>query len=142
MNPEIPPRIEHPCPMSWSDMSGDSKRRFCDHCQLHVHNLSEMSAVERTQVLGTEDKCVTYQTDAKGRLISHGDQPWLARVFSRMRFGFFALLASVLPFGLSSCVTRQLMGAPVPISDKSTQESPPHHDKTVLGRTSNTENSR
>lgn len=115
-------------------MTGDSKRRFCEHCQLHVHNLSEMSAVERTQILGAENKCVTYTMDAKEGLVSYADQSWLTRVFFRMRFGFFALLASVLPFGLSSCVTRQLMGAPPPISDKSFKDTTPEHEQTVLGR--------
>src|SRR5881394_4255743 len=49
---EPPPlRIGTTCPKRWDDMSGDAKQRFCDHCQLHVHNLSAMSTGEREQFI-------------------------------------------------------------------------------------------
>ena len=48
-------RIASPCTASWDAMRGDERVRFCDHCRLHVYNLSEMKAedaaalVERTE---------------------------------------------------------------------------------------------
>jgi hypothetical protein len=28
--------IAKPCPVSWADMKGDDRVRFCSHCSLHV----------------------------------------------------------------------------------------------------------
>lgn len=37
-------QIAKPCPARWEDMEGDDVRRLCAHCNLHVTNLSAMSA--------------------------------------------------------------------------------------------------
>jgi hypothetical protein len=96
-------------------MAGDSKRRFCEHCQLHVHNLSEMTASERRRFLATDTPlCVIYSVDKKGSLVTRTDTGWFLTLFQRMRVAFVALAATVLPIGLSSCASRQTMGAPVP----------------------------
>lgn len=39
-------RIATPCPMSWEQMAGDDRVRFCDHCQLNVYNISELTQIE------------------------------------------------------------------------------------------------
>lgn len=39
-------RIASPCPMKWSDMQGDHKKRLCGQCNLHVHKVSELTTVE------------------------------------------------------------------------------------------------
>ncbi len=39
-------RIAAPCPMKWSDMQGDEKKRLCGQCNLHVHKLSELTTAE------------------------------------------------------------------------------------------------
>lgn len=44
-------KIAAPCPMKWEDMAGDDKRRFCHHCQLHVHNFSAMTEDEAENLL-------------------------------------------------------------------------------------------
>src|SRR5687768_15535544 len=62
MKAEFVPRISQPCFQHWSAMAGDDKRRFCDHCQLHVHNLTAMSAAEQQTLLsqrGTR-QCIAY----------------------------------------------------------------------------------
>jgi hypothetical protein len=42
-------QIATPCQVSWDDMAGDDRVRFCSHCRLNVYNLSEMprAAAER-----------------------------------------------------------------------------------------------
>ena len=55
-----PPNIEHyriatPCPISWNQMSGDDRVRFCDHCQLHVYNLSELSKLEAQTLIASKE---------------------------------------------------------------------------------------
>jgi hypothetical protein len=39
-------QIASPCPVAWEDMTGDERRRFCRHCNLHVYNLADMSRAE------------------------------------------------------------------------------------------------
>jgi hypothetical protein len=36
-------KIASPCPMSWEQMKGDDRARFCEHCSLHVYNISELT---------------------------------------------------------------------------------------------------
>ena len=68
MNTFSVPKIEKSCPANWDDMKGDEKRRFCEHCQLHVHNLSAMTLEEQRTVLDVKGRpgCISYvaQPDA------------------------------------------------------------------------------
>jgi hypothetical protein len=36
-------QILSPCPMAWEQLAGDGQTRFCDQCNLHVTDLSDMS---------------------------------------------------------------------------------------------------
>lgn len=46
-------KIAAPCPASWENMAGDERTRFCELCELSVHNISEMTQTEvRTLVTG------------------------------------------------------------------------------------------
>lgn len=50
-------RIATPCPISWEQMTGDNRVRFCDHCQLNVYNISELSSIEAdTLIASTEGR--------------------------------------------------------------------------------------
>ena len=44
-------RIATPCPISWEQMTGDNRVRFCDHCQLNVYNLSALSRVDAEKLI-------------------------------------------------------------------------------------------
>ena len=106
-------------------MSGDAKRRFCQHCQLHVHNLSAMLPGERTQfVAKTRGRaCITYELRADGTMVTASR--W-DRVLRPLR-AVAAILAALLPFAFSSCLTRRTAGVPVPPSDlpaHNTQQKP------------------
>jgi hypothetical protein len=35
--------VQSPCSKDWNRMSGCDSKRFCDHCQRHVHDLSAMT---------------------------------------------------------------------------------------------------
>jgi hypothetical protein len=39
-------QIASPCHVSWDEMTGDERSRFCQHCQLNVYHLSDMSRQE------------------------------------------------------------------------------------------------
>ena len=124
MKPEVPPAIVDPCPLSWNGMEGGARRRFCDQCQLHVHNLSEMDDRERKTLFASGGHvCVTYFVDAAGQMITRARRHWLSGFFPRMRTAAFALLASILPLG-TSCAARQVMGKPAPPSGDTVQPTP------------------
>ncbi len=35
--------VSSPCSQDWDSMIGNDRVRFCEHCSLHVHNISEMT---------------------------------------------------------------------------------------------------
>ena len=48
-------RIATPCSISWEQMTGDNRVRFCDHCQLNVYNLSALSRVEAEKLIASTE---------------------------------------------------------------------------------------
>ena len=39
-------KIATPCPITWEQMAGNERVRFCQHCQLNVYNISALSKPE------------------------------------------------------------------------------------------------
>jgi hypothetical protein len=65
---ELP--IPEPCHEDWSTMTGPEKRRFCNACSKHVHDLSAMTAAEAKETLSDEpDICVRYTVNEDGTLV-------------------------------------------------------------------------
>ncbi|HEX2750581.1 MAG TPA: hypothetical protein VHM91_21425 [Verrucomicrobiales bacterium] len=135
MKNEPPLKIASPCPKQWEGMTGDAKRRYCEHCKLHVHNLSAMSKREQRKFVaeGGDRACVTYLVRPDGSMIS--ERFW-HRLFKPFRFAGATVLATLLPFWFSACASRRipltgsvcptpqrLAGAPMPVSE--TQEAHP-----------------
>lgn len=48
-------RIASPCPVSWEQMPGDNRVRFCGECQLNVYDLGELSRTEAEELLSTTE---------------------------------------------------------------------------------------
>lgn len=44
-------RVASPCSEKWELMRGDERRRFCEKCQLHVHDLRSLTEAEATELL-------------------------------------------------------------------------------------------
>ena len=66
---ELP--ILNPCHEDYAAMDGPLERRFCDKCDKHVHNLSEMTEREAKALLDGRDGarlCVRYRCGADGRI--------------------------------------------------------------------------
>ena len=100
-------------------MTGDAKRRFCEHCDLHVHNLSAMKPGERAEFIdGMQGRtCITYELRADGTMITPSRWDWMLRPMRAVA----ALLAALFPFVFSSCATRRTAGVPPPLPN------PPAH---------------
>jgi hypothetical protein len=58
-------QVQSPCPADWNTMTGDQQRRFCEHCQKHVHDLSTMPAEEAERLIcsAAGELCVRYARD-------------------------------------------------------------------------------
>jgi hypothetical protein len=64
-------RVAQPCPMSWNDMAGDHRTRFCGSCQHRVHNVSGMSRSEVEQMLTGDGRiCVRLYRRADGTVMT------------------------------------------------------------------------
>ncbi|MCB9763156.1 MAG: hypothetical protein H6739_25490 [Alphaproteobacteria bacterium] len=61
--------IPEPCHEDWSAMTGDAQRRFCDHCDKHVHDLSEMTRDDAVALLRDAEKpCVRFACGPDGNI--------------------------------------------------------------------------
>lgn len=65
--------IDTPCGMDFSGMKpAGMKKRFCEACKMHVHDLSRMSRREARALLAsprTEGLCVRYLYDQHGEIV-------------------------------------------------------------------------
>ncbi len=64
--------IPRPCPADWNAMHGSAQVRFCDHCKLHVYNLSAMTreAAEQLVVEKEGQLCARLYRRADGTVIT------------------------------------------------------------------------
>src|SRR5688572_21475273 len=92
--------VTSPCTQDWDSMIGNDRVRFCEHCSLHVHNLSEMT---RARALRLAEKskgriCVRYHHDPNGLISTRTVSPrlyQLGRRVSRLAAGAFSATLSL-----------------------------------------------
>lgn len=99
-------RIASPCTASWADMEGDERRRMCGQCNLHVHNISEMTAADAAELLlgSTGGRvCVRLYRRADGTVLT-ADCPvgWRAVKIRAARMAGRAVSAAALLLGLGA----------------------------------------
>jgi hypothetical protein len=97
--------IQSPCTVPWESMRGDRVQRFCGQCQLHVHDVSEMSRVEIRSLLATTNGhcCLRVWRRPDGRVITKDCDRVLRAIRRRlaaMRVAAAGLLALV---GFGGC---------------------------------------
>jgi hypothetical protein len=65
-------RIASPCSASWEEMRGNDRVRFCNHCRLHVYNLSSMSRQEALALVAQKEErlCVQFYRRSDGTVIT------------------------------------------------------------------------
>lgn len=63
-------KIASPCSESWDSMRGDDEVRFCSHCDLSVHNLSEMTRAKAMALVRRSQGrlCVRYYRQPDGTI--------------------------------------------------------------------------
>ena len=135
MNTKFVPSLSHPCSQDWNDMSGDDKRRFCDRCQLHVHNLSAMSPIEQRTLLSERGvrRCVAYLTTSNSIRVRSGTWLFLQRWLRPWRAAV-AVLTILLPSAFSGCATSRPQTLPQPADTHDSKQVRQIHDgKMVAG---------
>src|SRR5262245_8533744 len=77
-------RIPNPCPVPWSDMTGDERVRFCSQCGRHVYHLAHMTAEDGARLLAArgDDLCVQIARRRDGTVVT-ADAPGPATPASR-----------------------------------------------------------
>src|SRR5678815_1922485 len=57
-----PPQIKSPCTADWDSMIGTAKVRFCQHCQLNVHEISQFNEKQFNRLLrkSGDRLCIRY----------------------------------------------------------------------------------
>jgi len=98
-------KIAAPCPITWEQMVGDERVRFCHHCQLNVYNLSSLNKAEAEALLAsTEGRlCARLYRRSDGTVITK-DCPVglraLRRRVGRSAAAVFALVGSLATVAL------------------------------------------
>jgi len=64
--------VTAPCNADWNSMRGDDQVRFCDHCQLHVTDLSQMTRQQATRLVEQSRGrlCVRYVQTSAGEILT------------------------------------------------------------------------
>ncbi|MEP6672136.1 MAG: hypothetical protein ABJF10_23435 [Chthoniobacter sp.] len=135
MNTKLVPLISRPCSQDWKAMTGDAQRRFCEHCQLHVHNLSAMSPAERETLLAQrgERQCIAYVDSPDSIRVQRGTWLFIQRLLRPWRAGvaLFTLLVSLFTAGCAT--THDPCPLPPPASHDCTPANPGPDGKYWVG---------
>lgn len=65
-------QIPNPCPVAWSDMTGDERVRFCRQCGRHVYHLAQFTVEDGARLLTTrgDDLCLQVARRQDGTVVT------------------------------------------------------------------------
>src|SRR5260370_22542525 len=78
--------IPKPCDADWDSMTGNDQVRFCEHCNLHVNNLSSMTRRDAMRLVARSKGrlCVRYIQRLDGGWLTKGVPQNLHRISRRV----------------------------------------------------------
>lgn len=93
-------QIKEPCNSDWDSMIGNDQVRFCEHCALTVHDLSQMTRKRARRLIAKSDGriCVRYTRRPNGSLVTKAVPQKLfhiSRRASRIAAGAFSATLSL-----------------------------------------------
>lgn len=100
-------RIVSPCSADWDSMTGNEQVRFCEHCNLHVNNLSEMTRKEALRLVrhSKGQLCARYYQRPDGTIQTHSPHAHLHEIKRRVSTLVAGAFTAVL--SLSASVAAQ-----------------------------------
>lgn len=92
-------QVASPCPARWEDMQGDDVTRFCSQCNLHVHNISGMTAPQAEaflqQALPRGRVCARFYRRPDGTILTQDCPVGFARLRQRIGYGITSIAAAL-----------------------------------------------
>ena len=100
-------QVASPCHAAWDEMAGDERVRFCQHCKLHVYNVSEMERGEAEAFIAerTGRTCVRLYRRQDGTVLTKDCPVGWRAVRQRLARAAAALAAMIV-----ALVTGTLLG--------------------------------
>lgn len=133
-------RIATPCPISWEQMTGNDSVRFCDHCQLNVYNISELSKSEAELLIAsTEGRlCGRIYRRADGTVLTKdcpvGLRALRKRVATRVAAVFATLVSiSAAAFGQEPAAKKEKSACVQQTKITRTPATPGHAETAISG---------
>ncbi len=99
--------IVSPCSVDWDSMTGNKQVRFCEHCKLHVNNLSEMTKKEAMRLVRRSKGrvCVRYHQHPDGTIKTLSPRAHLHEI--KRRVSTLAAGAFTAVLSLSTSIAAQ-----------------------------------
>lgn len=121
-------RVASPCNVSWDDMVGDERTRFCGKCEKNVFNVAAMTRDEAEALLraANEELCMRLYRRLDGTVIT-ADCP----VGSRRKRRRNALVAVALGSGLAAAGLYAADTATMGELERGATAVPDHDDPTI-----------
>src|SRR5688572_29715324 len=113
--------VASPCTADWDSMIGNDQVRFCEHCNLKVHNLSLMTRNQAELLVARSNGrlCVRYHHDSAGQMLALPVRHKLHRIgrrVSRIAAGAFTATLSVTSAVAENSTSSHLGNWDIPVA--------------------------
>lgn len=121
--------VSSPCLADWDQMTGNDQIRFCEHCHLQVHNISELTYSRAARLVARSNGrlCVRYYRDSEGAPATKRPATRLhqiARRTARLAAGAFSATLSLATAAAQS---------PPGVEPNASYDSPTRPNKQTFG---------
>jgi hypothetical protein len=109
-------QVASPCHVPWAEMSGDDRKRFCRHCNLHVYNLSDMPRDEAERFVNAAEgrTCIRYFIRYDGTVLTRDCPVGLRAVRQRLVRAVAALAGLLLAMVSGTLFAGRLKNLHIP----------------------------
>ncbi len=116
-------KVASACEADWDSMIGNDQVRFCEHCNLHVNNLSAMSRHEALRLVAQSRGrlCVRYEQRTDGELLTTHFPNQLYRIGRRASRIAATAFSATLSLSSAMAQTTASTSAPAEISRENAQ---------------------
>lgn len=128
-------RVIHSCPRLWEEMQGNDQRRFCGHCQLHVHNLSAMAPRQIQDLAQTPGpRCVAYFEEKNRGIRTLKGRGFIRRTCSSTVRLAASLIALIFPLSFAGCSPKAGSSTPPRTAEAFFHQGRPPSSGMIMGK--------